>query len=54
MTLKTLTMTAVRLGVSPEINALSTILIAIVIASLVAKRNALRQRYDEQAAVWVQ
>ncbi|MEZ5812756.1 MAG: ABC transporter permease subunit [Rhizobiaceae bacterium] len=47
---------AVRLGVSPEINALSTIMIAIVTvgvltASFVTKRNiALRQR-DEQKAL---
>ncbi len=46
---------AVRLGVSPEINALSTILIAIVITgvivvSLVGKRNAIRQRRDIRAA----
>jgi len=49
---------AVRLGVSPEINALSTIMIAIVTvgvitASLVTKRNALRQQADERAAVKV-
>ena len=46
---------AVRLGVSPEINALSTIMIAIVTvgvvtASLISKRAALRAREDEQAA----
>jgi len=46
---------AVRLGVSPEINALSTIMIAIVTvgvisASLISKRNLLRQKRDEQAA----
>lgn len=46
---------AVRLGVSPEINALSTLLIAIVTvgvitASLISKRTALRQARDEQAA----
>ncbi|MFK7761933.1 MAG: ABC transporter permease [Roseobacter sp.] len=46
---------AVRLGVSPEINALSTIMIAIVTlgvvtASLVTKRNLLRQKLDERAA----
>ncbi|WP_375229526.1 ABC transporter permease [Roseobacter sp. S98] len=46
---------AVRLGVSPEINALSTLMIAIVTigvisASLVSKRNTLRQKRDEQAA----
>ncbi len=47
---------AVRLGVSPEINALSTIMIAIVTvgviaASLISKRNLVRQRRDELAAV---
>ncbi len=47
---------AVRLGVSPEINALSTILISIVTvgvitASLVSKRSIARQRAEEQAAV---
>ncbi|MGC1497594.1 MAG: ABC transporter permease [Sulfitobacter sp.] len=46
---------AVRLGVSPEINALSTIMIAIVTvgvisASLVSKRNSLRAQKDAQAA----
>ena len=47
---------AVRLGVSPEINALSTILIGIVTvgvlsASIISKRNiAMRQR-DEQKAI---
>lgn len=46
---------AVRLGVSPEINALSTIMIAIVTlgvitASLVTKRQMVRQKRDEQAA----
>ncbi len=46
---------AVRLGVSPEINALSTILIGIVTvgvitASLVSKRNIVRRQRDEQAA----
>jgi putrescine transport system permease protein len=46
---------AVRLGVSPEINALSTIMIAIVTlgvlsASLVSKRSMVRQQQDEQAA----
>ena len=46
---------AVRLGVSPEINALSTIMIAIVTvgvvtASLISKRAAVRAREDEQAA----
>ena len=47
---------AVRLGVSPEINALSTIMIAIVTigvisASLISKRTAVRQRLEEQQAV---
>jgi putrescine transport system permease protein len=47
---------AVRLGVSPEINALSTIMIGIVtvgviIASLVSKRNLVRQQQDERAAI---
>ncbi|QFT58351.1 Inner membrane ABC transporter permease protein YdcV [Sulfitobacter sp. THAF37] len=46
---------AVRLGVSPEINALSTIMIGIVavgviVASLVTKRNALRAEADTRAA----
>ncbi len=46
---------AVRLGVSPEINALSTILIAIVTvgvvtASLVSKRAAVQMQREEQAA----
>ena len=46
---------AVRLGVSPEINALSTLMIAVVTvgvvtASLVTKRAMMRQREDEQAA----
>ena len=46
---------SIRLGVSPEINALSTILIAIVAvgvitASLISKRASLRQQADEQAA----
>ena len=50
---------AVRLGVSPEINALSTIMIAIVTvgvitASLVSKRSLLRQKREEQAAVRAQ
>ena len=49
---------AVRLGVSPEINALSTIMIAIVtlgviIASLVSKSASVRQQRDEQAAARV-
>lgn len=47
---------AVRLGVSPEINALSTIMISIVTvgvisASLISKRNIARQRADEQKAL---
>lgn len=47
---------AVRLGVSPEINALSTIMIAIVTigvisSSLISKRAAVRQRLEEQQAV---
>ena len=47
---------AVRLGVSPEINALSTIMIAIVTigvisASLISKSAAVRQRLEEQQAV---
>ena len=47
---------SIRLGVSPEINALSTILIGIVTvgvisASLISKRAALRQKAEEQAAV---
>ncbi|MBO9464273.1 Inner membrane ABC transporter permease protein YdcV [Pelagimonas phthalicica] len=46
---------AVRLGVSPEINALSTILIAIVTVgvittSLISKRAAVRQAKEERAA----
>lgn len=46
---------AVRLGVSPEINALSTIMIAIVAvgvvtASLVSKRGLARKLQEEQAA----
>ena len=46
---------AVRLGVSPEINALSTILIALVAigvitASLVTKRGAVRRLRDAQSA----
>ena len=50
---------SVRLGVSPEINELSTILIALVAigviaASLASKRGALRQRADEQAAFRLQ
>ncbi len=47
---------AVRLGVSPQINALSTIMIAIVTvgvitASILSKRAAVAQRRDEQAAI---
>ncbi|MDF1802490.1 ABC transporter permease [Thalassovita sp.] len=46
---------AVRLGVSPEINALSTLMIGIVAigvisASIVSKRAAVKQRQDELAA----
>ncbi len=46
---------AVRLGVSPEINALSTIMIAIVTvgvisASLISKRASLKQQRDAHAA----
>jgi len=46
---------AVRLGVSPEINALSTIMIGIVkvgvvTASIMTKRAAVKQMRDEQAA----
>ena len=46
---------AVRLGVSPEINALSTIMIGIVTVgviatSLVTKRNAMRQTAETRAA----
>jgi len=46
----------VRLGVSPEINALSTILIGIVAlgvvaASLVSKRNLVRQARDARRAI---
>jgi len=47
---------AVRLGVSPEINALSTIMILIVtigvvVASLVSKRSIAQQKADEQKAL---
>ncbi len=47
---------AVRLGISPEINALSTIIILIVTigvvsASLISKRAIARQRADEQKAL---
>ena len=46
---------AVRLGVSPEINALSTIMIGIVTfgvitASLMSKRKAIKAQRDVQAA----
>jgi len=46
---------AVRLGVSPEINALSTIMIGIVTVgvittSLITKRNAMRQTAETRAA----
>jgi putrescine transport system permease protein len=46
---------AVRLGVSPEINALSTIMIlfvtiGVITASLVTKQNAVRAQKDAQAA----
>lgn len=46
---------AVRMGVSPEINALSTIMIAIVTmgvitASIITKRTSIAQKRDEQAA----
>ncbi len=50
---------SVRLGVSPEINALSTILIAIVsvgviAASLASKRNVIRGRQDRRSALRAQ
>lgn len=46
---------SVRLGVSPEINALSTLMIGVVTigvitASLISKRAAVQQKRDEQAA----
>ena len=46
---------SVRLGVSPEINALSTLMIGVVAigvitASLVSKRAAVKQQKEEQAA----
>ncbi len=46
---------SVRLGVSPEINALSTLMIGVVtigvvVASLVSKRAIARQQKDEQEA----
>ena len=50
---------SIRLGVSPEINALSTVMIAIVAvgvitASLVSKRSMVRQQKDEQEAARAQ
>lgn len=47
---------SIRLGVSPEINALSSLLIGIVAvgvitASIITKRTSLRQQADERAAV---
>lgn len=50
---------AVRLGVSPEINALSTLMIGVVTvgviaASLVSKQNLIRQKKEEQQAVRAQ
>ncbi|EPX83380.1 ABC transporter permease [Salipiger mucosus] len=47
---------AIRLGVSPQINALSTLLIAVVTlgvitASIMSKRAAVAQARDEQAAI---
>jgi len=50
---------AVRFGVSPEINALSTIMISIVTvgvitASLVSKHSLMRRKREEQAAVRAQ
>ena len=47
---------AVRLGVSPEINALSTIMISIVTigvitASITSKRSLMRQQREEREAV---
>jgi putrescine transport system permease protein len=49
---------AVRLGVSPEINALSTIMIGIVTigvitASLASKRAVVKRQRDEQAALTI-
>jgi putrescine transport system permease protein len=50
---------AVRLGVSPEINALSTLMIGIVTvgvisASLISKQSLIRQKKEEQQAVRAQ
>ncbi len=47
---------SIRLGVSPEINALSTLLIGtvtvgVITASLVSKNAAVRQQREEQAAI---
>ncbi|SFR01677.1 ABC transporter permease [Poseidonocella sedimentorum] len=47
---------SVRLGVSPEINALSTIMISVVAigvitASLITKRTAVQRQMDEQVAL---
>jgi putrescine transport system permease protein len=46
----------VRLGVTPEINALSTILVilvstGVIIASLVTKNQEVRRKREEQAAI---
>jgi putrescine transport system permease protein len=46
---------SVRLGVSPEINALSPLMIAVVTlgvisASIISKRGAVKQQREEQAA----
>ncbi|WP_120499776.1 ABC transporter permease [Roseovarius sp. EL26] len=46
---------SIRLGVSPEINALSTLMIAVVTvgvitASIISKRSTLRQQAEERAA----
>ncbi|MFX0542292.1 ABC transporter permease [Roseovarius sp. S4756] len=46
---------SIRLGLSPEINALSTLMIAVVAigvitASLVSKRSSLKRQADERAA----
>ncbi|MCQ0091427.1 ABC transporter permease [Roseovarius sp. M141] len=46
---------SIRLGLSPEINALSTLMIAVVTigvitASLISKRSSLRRQADERAA----